>query len=303
MLEVCLLGTGAMMPLPGRRLAAMMLRLNGRQLLIDCGEGTQVAARASGWSLAKIDAVCITHFHADHVAGLPGLLLSMGTCGRTQPVRLIGPEGLEFVVRCLRVIAPELPFELTFEEICGEEYSAAFHGARLTGFRLKHIIPCYGYSIELDRPGRFDAQRARALGIPICYWRVLQRGERALVNGRTFTPDMVLGPARKGIKLVYCTDTSPTDGIVRHAREADLLICEGTYGEDGKTEKANQYGHMTFAQAALLALRADARALVLTHFSPSISDPEQYIGRAQSVFPASTAGHDNQRLDLRFQDG
>jgi len=304
MLDIHLLGTGAMMPLPERRLASLLLRRNGRLLLIDCGEGTQVAIRESGWSMARIDTICLTHFHADHIAGLPGLLLTMGTCERKEPVTIIGPKGLEPVVRCLCVIAQELPFALRFEEIKGGRHDSMFHDVRLTGFLLDHVIPCYGYAFELDRPGKFDAEKAKELGIPIAHWSVLQKGFEVTDTaheGRVFTPDMVMGAPRRGIKLAYCTDTRVTGSIVTHARDADLLICEGTYAESGKAEKARLHGHMTFAQAAACARDAGARELVLTHFSPAVMEPELFLDEASRVFPNVLVGRDLMHREFRFE--
>ncbi|MEA4897988.1 ribonuclease Z [Bacillota bacterium Meth-B3] len=302
MLEICVLGTGAMMPLPERRLAALAVRLDGRLMLIDCGEGTQLAVRASGWSFKRIDAICLTHFHADHVAGLPGLLLTMGASGRTDPVRVIGPRGLNQVVAGLRVIAPELPFALELEEMDAPVFEAAFGTARLTGFALEHVIPCYGYALELGRPGRFDPARARALGVPVTSWKQLQAGHSVEVAGRAYAPDMVLGPARRGLKLAYCTDTRPTPSIIEYARDADLLICEGTYADPDKADKAAQYGHMTFADAANLAARARAKGLLLTHFSPAIADPHSDLPAARAIFERTEAARDGRHLVLRFED-
>lgn len=302
MLEVHFLGTGAMMPLPGRRLASVLIRRNGRLMLIDCGEGTQVAIRESGWSMARIDMICITHFHADHIAGLPGLLLTMGTSGRVEPVQLIGPEGLEAVVSGLRVIAPELPFELRLTEARGPEYRTSFGDARLTCFTLEHVLPCRGYSLAIDRPGRFDRMRAEALGIPMTSWRALQSGERVEADGRVFTPDMVLGPAREGVKLVYCADTRPAETIIDHAAAADLLICEGTYAESDMAEKAAKFGHMTFLEAAALAAQAGVQELLLTHFSPALPDPERFLMIPRTVFPNSEIARDGLRRVLRFRD-
>ncbi|MCL2811842.1 MAG: ribonuclease Z [Clostridia bacterium] len=302
MLEICFLGTGAMMPLPDRKLAALLLRRGGRLLLMDCGEGTQVAIRQCGWSLARIDTICFTHFHADHIAGLPGLLLTMGACDRTEPVTLVGPAGLKSVVRGLRVIAPELPYELRFKELTRREQTFPFHDIQVTAFPLDHLMPCYGFSLSLARPGRFDPNRAKALGLPVIHWRELQNGKAVTLDGNTYTPDQVLGPPRKGIKLAYCTDTRATGVIAIHGREADLLICEGTYGEDEKADKAAEYGHMTFSQAANLAKRADARELLLTHFSPSMRDPQEHIEMAQAIFPNTNTAHDLLCRTLLFEE-
>ena len=224
MLDICLLGTGGMMPLPYRWLTSLMMRYNGHSILIDCGEGTQIAMREKGWSPNPIDIICFTHYHADHISGLPGMLLNMGNADRTEPLLLIGPRGLERVVGSLRVIAPELPFELKFMEIEGDRQSFEFEGFRLKAFKVNHSMLCYGYTMEIDRGGRFDKDRAEALEIPVKLWSRLQKGETVKEDGRTFTPDMVLGESRKGIKVTYCTDTRPTDSIREAARDTDLLI-------------------------------------------------------------------------------
>ena len=289
------------MPLPERRLAALLMRIRGRLLLVDCGEGTQVAIRESGFSLARIDTICITHFHADHLAGLPGLLLTMGTSGRTDPVRIIGPKHTQMVVQCLCVIAQALPFELTFEEVDSDCHPGSFQEAQLHAFALHHTIPCLGYRFTLDRPGKFDPARALASGIPVEYWRRLQCGETVRAGQTTYTPEMVLGPARPGISVAYCTDTRASDSIRESVRFADLFICEGTYGDPEKAESAHQHGHMTFEEAARLAASAKVKRLLLTHFSPSMPDPERFVPLAQSIFPETSAGYDTQHLCLRFQ--
>ena len=178
MLDVCLVGTGGMMPLPRRWLTALMTRYNGSSLLIDCGEGTQVAIKEKGWSFKPIDVICFTHYHGDHISGLPGLLLTMGNAERTEPLTLIGPKGLERVVNALRVIAPELPFPIIYKEINGnEETFELADGYRLKAFRVNHGILCYGYTLELDRAGKFQLQKAMEQEIPKQYWSRLQKGE------------------------------------------------------------------------------------------------------------------------------
>ena len=193
MLDVCLLGTGGMMPLPYRWLTSLMMRYNGKSILIDCGEGTQIAMREKGWSPNPIDIICFTHFHADHISGLPGMLLTMGNAERTEPLLLIGPRGLAKVVASLRVIAPELPFEVKCMEITENAQTFSFEGFRLEAFKVNHNVLCYGYSIVIDRAGRFDKDRALEQEIPMKFWSRLQKGETLEENGRVFTPDMVLG--------------------------------------------------------------------------------------------------------------
>ena len=302
MLDVCLLGCGGMMPLPYRWLTALMTRFNGSSLLIDCGEGTQIAIKEKGWSFKPIDVICFTHYHGDHISGLPGLLLTMGNADRTEPLTLIGPKGLERVVNALRVIAPELPFELKFIEITQPEETMELIGYRLKAFRVNHNVLCYGYTLEIDRAGKFDLERALALDIPKQYWKNLQKGELVELDGKTYTPDMVLGAPRKGIKLTYCTDTRPTNSIRENAKGSDLFICEGMYGETDKDAKASEYKHMTFYEAADLAKGAEVEELWLTHYSPSLTWPEEYMGAVREIFPNAKAGKDGMTAELTFSE-
>ncbi len=284
MLDVCLLGTGGMMPLPYRWLTSLMVRYNGSSLLIDCGEGTQIAIKEKGWSFKPIDVICFTHYHGDHISGLPGLLLTMGNADRTKPLTLIGPKGLERVVNALRVIAPELPFQIKYMEITETEQTFELNGYRLKAFRVNHNVTCYGYTMEIDRAGKFDVERAKASNIPQEYWRLLQKGETIETKRHVYTPNMVLGPARKGIKLTYTTDTRPTD-LLKNAKHSDLFICEGMYGEKDKQKKAKEYKHMTFYEAAQLAKEAEVKEMWLTHYSPSLTKPEEYMDDVKAIFP------------------
>lgn len=302
MLDICLLGTAGMMPQPNRWLTAMMARYNGSSLLIDCGEGTQIAMKEAGLSPNPIDTICFTHYHADHISGLPGLLLSMGNSDRTEPVTMIGPKGLEHVVNSLRVIAPELPFPLRFIELQEPEETFVINGYHIHAFRVQHNVTCYGYCIEIPRDGKFDVAAAQALPIPVQKWSVLQRGETVEWEGRTYTPDMVMGPPRKGIKVTYCTDTRPNERIVRFANQADLFICEGMYAEPDKLSKAKQYKHMTFYEAAELARRAEVSQMWLTHFSPSLVGAKGYMKEVRKIFPEAYLGEDGMTVELDFQE-
>ncbi len=302
MLDVCLLGSGGMMPLPYRWLTSLMTRFNGSSLLIDCGEGTQVAIKEKGWSFKPIDVICFTHYHGDHISGLPGLLLTMGNADRTEPLTLIGPKGLERVVTALRVIAPELPFEIKFIEITEPEQIFEMNGYRLKAFKVNHNVLCYGYTLEIDRAGKFDLERAMAQEIPKQCWKLLQKGETVEADGKVYTPDMVLGAQRKGIKLTYCTDTRPTDSIRANAAGSDLFICEGMYGEPDKEAKAREYKHMTFYEAARLAKEAQVEEMWLTHYSPSLNHPEEYMDGVRAIFPKAKAGKDGMSVELVFQE-
>lgn len=302
MLDVCLLGCGGMMPLPRRWLTALMTRYNGSSLMIDCGEGTQVAIKEKGWSFKPIDVICFTHYHGDHISGLPGLLLTMGNADRTEPLTLVGPRGLERVVSALRVIAPELPFEIKFIEITKPEEVLELNGYRITAFRVNHNVTCYGYTLEILRQGKFSPDSAREHEIPLKFWNPLQKGQTVEDEGRIYTPDMVLGPPRKGIKLTYTTDTRPTESILRNAKDSDLFICEGMYGEDDKIEKAKGYKHMTFREAATLARDAEVGEMWLTHYSPSLVRPEQYMDDVRKVFPNAYPGKDGKSTELGFDE-
>ncbi|MDE6938049.1 MAG: ribonuclease Z, partial [Lachnospiraceae bacterium] len=293
---------GGMMPLPYRWLTALMIRYNGSSVLIDCGEGTQIAIKEKGWSFKPIDVICFTHYHGDHVSGLPGLLLTMGNADRTEPLTLIGPKGLERVVNALRVIAPELPFPIRYMEITEPEQTFEMNGCRLKAFRVNHNVLCYGYTLEVDRAGKFDVERANAAGIPQKFWGTLQKGEAVEIDGTLCTPDMVLGPARKGLKITYCTDTRPTESIKKNAAGSDLFVCEGMYGEKDKLKKAKEYKHMTFYEAAQLAKEADVNELWLTHYSPSLTKPEEFMDEVRAIFPRAVAAKDRRSVELVFSD-
>lgn len=303
MLDVCLLGCGGMMPLPRRWLTALMTRYNGSSLLIDCGEGTQVAIKEKGWSFKPIDVICFTHYHGDHISGLPGLLLTMGNADRTEPLTLIGPKGLERVVGALRVIAPELPFPIIYREISDTEEEFEVNGYHIRAFRVNHNVLCYGYTVEIPRQGKFSVEQAMAREIPQKLWSRLQKGEAIEMEGQIFTPDMVLGPPRKGIKVTYTTDTRPTESIEKNAVGSDLFICEGMYGEPDKDKKAREYKHMTFKEAARLAKAAEVKEMWLTHYSPSLVRPEEYLEDARKIFPETYAGKDGKSLELMFEEG
>lgn len=300
--DICLLGCGGMMPLPERFLSSLLYRHNGRMILIDCGEGTQVPIKLAGWGFKSIEAILITHYHADHVAGLPGLLLTIGNSGRTEPFYLYGPAGLKRVVESLLVIAPKLPFPLVLTELPGDrKFDFTVGETQVSSCAADHWLPCLAYALEIKRAGRFDTDRAKKQGIPVRLWKTLQSGESVTVNESVYTPDMVLGSPRKGLKIGYCTDTRPVDWFAGFFQGSDLLICEGLYGDNDLKQKANEKGHMIFSQAAQLAADSGSRELFLTHFSPALKDPEAFLPETLKIFGNTVIGCNLLKKELKYE--
>ena len=301
--EVCLLGSGGMVPLPERRLTSMLIRQNGRMILVDCGEGTQVGIKLQGWGFKNIDALCVTHYHADHIAGLPGFLLTLGNSGRTEPFTIFGPPPLSFVISALTVIAPQLPYEVLLRELPEHDVSRSRIGEFLvTAAPMDHMIPCVAYSFEIERAGKFDVKRAEEQEILKEYWGILQKGDQVDHNGRILTPDMVMGPPRKGLKVTYCTDTRPNEKLAELCRGSDLLIIEGMYGDEELLEKAIERKHMIFSEAADIAAESKSKELWLTHFSPSLREPRDFLNIAADHFPNTVIGQDLMTKQLKYID-
>jgi ribonuclease Z len=303
MIEAVLLGTGGMLPLPNRWLSSLLIRVNGHLTLFDCGEGTQIAWRQSGWSLRRLGTICISHTHADHIAGLPGLLHAVANAGRTEPIRLVGPVGTMDVVRALRAIAPVLPYEIQITELRGGERFSVPAGLIGSCEQGDHALPVLAYRVDLPRGRAFLPERARALGIPIALWGRLQSGEPVSWNGGTATPDAVLGRPRPGLSTAYVTDTRPAPTLPQFLEGVDLMVCEGTYGSDEDLPKAVRNRHMTFREAATLARDAGANRLWITHFSPALEEPSAFATNAVDVLPQATIGYDGLKISLSFPDG
>lgn len=302
MIEVALLGTGGMMPLPNRFLTGLLVRKKGRMMLIDSGEGMQVTMKMLGWGFKNIDMICFTHFHADHIAGLPGLLLTIGNSDRTQPLRLVGPKGLREIVEGLRLIAPELPFDIEYIELNGPQEEFELWDISVKALRVDHRVTCYGYRLDITRTGKFSPEKAEALGLPKIYWSLLQRGDTVEYEGKTYTGDMVMGEARKGIRLCYCTDTRPTPEMPAFFENADLLVYEGIYGENEKLDKAVQHKHSLYREAAEIAKAAGAKELWLTHFSPAMTEPAEFLANAADIFPNTVIGEDRMTRLIAFPE-
>ena len=303
MLDVCLLGTGGVMPLPNRWLTSLLIRFNGRMILIDCGEGTQIPLKMVGWGFKNIDAVLFTHYHADHIAGLPGFLLTLGNSGREEPLILMGPSGIKKVVEGLRVISPELPYELQLIELPDNKNAeTCISNMHIKSMPVDHTIPCLSYCIEIKRQGKFEMECAKKLGVPLNCWNRLQKGETIRLEDRIITPEMVLGEPRKGIKVCYCTDTRRVKDLPGFVKNSDLLICEGMYGSEDDIVKAVNKKHMMFSEAGLLAKQGNVQELWLTHYSPSLTEPEKYIEAAKKFFTNTTAGRDLLTKTIKYEE-
>ena len=201
------------------------------------------------------------------------------------------------------MIAPELPFPIEFYELNEKEHVIQMDGYKIEAFHVKHNVPCYGYNVIIPRAGKFDPVKEKVNEIPMKYWNRLQKGETVeSEDGRVLTSNMILGETRPGIKLTYCTDTRPVPAISEHAKNADLFICEGMYGEEGKEKKAREYKHMTFYEAAHLAKDAGVKQMWLTHYSPSLVRAEEFMGKVKSIFPRAKAGKDGKTITLDFQE-
>lgn len=302
--DICLAGTGGMLPLKDRYLTGCFLEYSGKAILIDCGEGMQVALAAADMKISRIELLLITHSHADHVTGLPGLLLSMGNCSREEPLDIYIPESAERVVRNLISVCGRLPFEVRLRKLPDKE-SVSFAADRIdpmltiSTLPLKHSVRCLGYSMLLEKKPVFQPDRAQALGVPIKLWRTLHAGEAVtLEDGRIIQPEEVTGEKRSSVKVTYVTDTLPIREIAEFAANSDLFICEGMYGDKDKKQSMNEKGHMLMQDACQLAAEADAKRLWLTHYSPAEKYPENYEKELKKLFPPVTIPKDGEKLTL-----
>ena len=289
-----------MMPMPGRWLSCALIRNGSSLVLVDCGEGTQVPWKALGWGFRQLGAICLTHMHADHVAGLPGVLFMVAHAGRTETLDIYGPLGTGYVIEGLRRIVPELPFPIEIHELkSGEQFSLA-GGLRGSCAAASHGVPCLAYRFELGRNPAFLPEKAQELGLPVQLWSRLQHGESLEFNGRVITPGEVLGPPRRGIALAFITDTRPTKQLSTFVRDVDLLICESMYDNAEDLPLAKAHAHMLAEEAAGMAQAAGAHSLLLTHFSPKITDPSGPEKVARRVFANTRAARDGMVVTLEY---
>jgi ribonuclease Z len=310
-LEAFVLGTGGMMPLPGRFLTSVLLRREGDLFLFDCGEGTQVSLRSLNLKWKKISVIFISHTHADHITGLPGILMLSSQVDRAEPLYIIGPPKIcEFVELSRKVLDMYINYEIIVREIenpgrPGEVFRG--EGFRVTSFPLRHTKPCVGYAFTEDmRPGVFYPEKALELGVPRGpLWSRLQAGEEALLeNRRLVKPEDVLGPPRAGRKFSFITDSLYVPGAADHVKDSDILICEGMFAKDLE-ESAREKRHMTSQQAAAIAKNAGGIGkLGLIHYSPRYMerDLKQLLREAKEIFPDTFLTRDGQALPMPNPD-
>ena len=304
MVNLTLLGCGGNVPLPNRFLSSLFMNFNGRKILVDCGEGTQVSMKMKGCGFKDIDLICITHTHGDHIIGLIGLLSTMGNSERKKPVTIIGPVGIKEAMDAIQVLIT-LPYKLNIIENPEGIFSLVdpiLSDLSIETIELEHSTECIGYNFYFARHPKFNVEKAQQNNVPRKYWNMLQKGMTIMDEDVNYTPDMVLGDDRKGIKISMITDTRPLDTIPEFIHDADLFICEAMYGDEMDISKAIKNKHMLFREAASLAVRGNAKQLLLTHFSPSIEDPNVFENNAKSVFENTIIGYDRFSTQIKYPE-
>ena len=305
MIDLTLLGCGGNVPMPNRFLSSLFINYKGRKMLIDCGEGTQVAMKKYNCGFKTIDLILITHLHGDHIIGLIGLLQTMGNSGKTDDLTIVGPVGIIDAMNAIKVLVEYLPYRVYVVENPKEKFSLEHDILKdidISTIDLEHSTECIGYSLYFKRKAKFDRQKAMSNDVPQILWKKLQEQDTVIYNDKTYYSSMVLGDERKGIKLSFITDTRPTFEIPQFIYGSDLFICEGMYGDDLDISKAVKNKHMTFREAASLANAGNVDKLLLTHFSPSIEEPKDFAHNATNLFKDTIIGEDGLSLSLSYKD-
>jgi ribonuclease Z len=310
-MEVFVLGTGGMMPLPGRYLTSVLLRREGELFLFDCGEGTQVALRSLNLKWKKITAIFISHTHADHVTGLPGILMLSAQVDRNEPLYIYGPPKIrDYVEMSRKVLDMYINYDIVVREIANPSEPGIVYEQDefvIRSFPVRHTKPCVGYALdEFDRPGIFHPEKASQLGVPRGpLWSKLQSGQSvAAVDGRPVAPAEVMGAPRPGRKFSFVTDTVYSPGIAGAVHNSDLLVCEGMFLMDLE-ESANEKKHLTAQQAGRIAREAGGvKNMGLIHYSPRYTDWDlkKLLAEAREIFPDTFLTRDGQIIPLPYAD-
>ncbi|WP_010256585.1 ribonuclease Z [Treponema primitia] len=306
-LEAFILGSGGMMPLPNRHLTSVLLRREGELFLFDGGEGTQVSLRKLNLRWKKISVIFVSHTHADHVTGIPGLLMLSSQVDRDDPLYIIGPPRIaEYIETSRRVLDMYINYEIIIKEVTEPGIVYQGDGFHVRAFNLRHTKPCLGYTLEEDeRPGIFHPEKADALGVPRGpLWSKLQSGETVIAaDGREVRPEEVLGETRSGRKFSFVTDTLAFPEIADEVHGSDFFVCEGMF-ERALEESAREKKHMTAEQAAYLAKAAEVKKMALIHYSPRYTeyDLKQLLKEAQSIFPGTILSRDRMVYPIEYID-
>ena len=305
MIDLTLLGCGGNVPMPNRFLSSLFINYKGCKILIDCGEGTQVAIKKNNCGFKNIDLILITHLHGDHIIGLIGLLQTMGNSGKVNDLTIVGPAGIIDAMNAIKVLVEYLPYKVYVIENPKEKFSLEhkiLKDIEISTIDLDHSTECLGYSLYFKRKAKFDRDKALSNEVPQILWKKLQENDTVLYGDKTYNSDMVLGDERRGIKLSFITDTRPAFEIPQFIYGSDLFVCEGMYGDDLDISKAVKNKHMTFREAASLANAGNVDKLLLTHFSPSIEEPKDFIENATNLFKETIIGEDGLTLNLSYKD-
>lgn len=306
MIDLVLLGCGGNVPMPNRSLSSLFINYKGKKILIDCGEGTQVSMRMKNCGFKDIDLILITHLHGDHIIGLIGLLSTMGNSGKTEDLTIVGPKGIIDTMNAIKVLVEYLPYRLRIIENPQETFTlenhSVFKDLEISILELDHSTECLGYSLYFKRTPKFNIKKAKSNNVPQYLWNRLQKTDSIFYNKKMYTSDMVLGDDRKGIKISFVTDTRFLLTIPDFIRNSDLFVCEAMYGDDMDISKAVKNKHMTFTEAANLASLGNVKKLLLTHFSPSLENPHEFLKNATRIFPNAIVGEDRLALSLNYED-
>ena len=299
-MEIIFLGTSSGTPTKSRNVSSLVIRRKSEFFLFDAGEATQRQLIKAGIGLRKNFRIFISHMHGDHVIGLLSILQSYSLLRRREPLEIYGPRGVsEFIIKNIHMLRfiPSYPIKI---QLISDGVILETEEYRIKALHVDHSIETYAFSLEeKPRPGKFNPDKARELGIPIKYWKCLQMGKKVVIGNIEISPQLVVSPPRKGRKIVISSDTRPVESLIDFAKDADVLIHDSTYGEM-HSDKACENFHSTAKQAAEIASKANVRLLILTHFSARYDDVKELVKEAKEIFPHVMAAEDLMRVSIPY---